>query len=45
MTTLDKMKALSPTRRKKVEARVAELIAEAISLSATAKDIVGFIRS
>ena len=34
MTTLkDKMKALSPKRRKKVEARAAELIAEVMSLS------------
>ena len=34
MTTLkDKMKALGPKRRKKVEARAAELIAEVMSLS------------
>src|SRR5262249_18184118 len=34
MTTLkDKMNALSPKRRKKVEARTAELIAEVMSLS------------
>jgi hypothetical protein len=34
MTTLkDKIKALSPTRRRKVEARTAELIAEVMSLS------------